>query len=93
MYTPQAVYSLREVVGKRSQNLIWAKIMEGRYCVEVQHTAKHKGNLLIFDGMNHFRMLHEEPVELHYDGNSIDSTDEQLWEDIAKQYLDQSLRD
>lgn len=87
MIRPLATYEIGDIASKTSVNFVWGKVFKKRYCVEVQHTSLCKGNLIIFDGQNSFRVIHEEPVVVHYDGKPLDKMDIEAWENLALGYL------
>ena len=87
MIQPSATYEIGDIISKKSTTFIWGKVFSRRYCVEVQHTGRCKGNLVIFDGQNNFRVLYEVPVVVHYDGDPLDKMDTEAWENLALGFL------
>ena len=83
MYQPQAIYKIEKTNGSKSSSLIWSEVFEGRYAAEVQHAGAHKGNLIIFDSQRNFRVMHEDLVDVDYDGKSVDPADVSIWTTIA----------
>lgn len=86
-YQPTAIYNISKTINSRSTSLIWCEVLKNRYAIEVQHTGTCKGNLIIFDAHSHFRVIHEEPVTIHYDGKQVDQVDIDLWLQKANAYI------
>jgi hypothetical protein len=84
MYQPQAIYKIEKATGSKSVGLIWSEVLEGRYAIEVHNTGVCRGDLIVFDSQKNFRVLHEEAVDVLYDGKPLDPTDVELWLEIAK---------
>ena len=74
---------------KRGENVVEARILDKRYCIEIVRDVAYAGTFRIFDGLDDFKLLHEEPTTVSYDAIfGPDVYDVQEWENLGIDIVD-----
>jgi len=76
-------------VVQRIGNVVEARILDRRYCTEIVRDVAYAGTFRIFDGLDDFKLLHEEPTTVSYDAiYGPDIADVQEWENLGIDIVD-----
>lgn len=74
---------------KRGENVVEARILDKRYCIEIIRDVAYVGTFRIFDGLDNFKLLHEEPTTVSYDAIfGPDAYDVQEWQNLSLNIVD-----
>lgn len=74
-------------------SVVWARILDKRFCYEVRRTDNpYEGKLLIFDGKNDFKLLHEYDVGISYAAQfGPDAYDAEDWDHYVADWVDRNF--
>jgi len=69
--------------------IVDAFFLDKRWCMEIVRDVAYKGKFRIFDGLNNFQFLHEEPVSVSYDARwGVDIADHQEYQALGIAVVD-----
>jgi len=91
MKVPLATYNIEtnETNCGDYSKVIWSAILDQRYKCEVQRTEPYKGELLVFDGKENDKLIHEVQLPISYNAQfGPDIVDVAEWQDIIIQTID-----
>ena len=70
-------------------NVVEARVLDKRYGIEIIRDIPYKGKFRIFDGLDDFKLLHEQEVNVSYNAMwGVDIADAQEWANLGIDIVD-----
>lgn len=72
--------------------VVWAQVLDCRYCMEVVRTEPYKGEFRVFDGYDDNKLVWKENVSVSYDAIfGVDAGDMEEFKDKGIDIVDNKL--
>jgi hypothetical protein len=75
-------------------SVVWARILDKRFCYEVQRKEPYKGVLVIFDSKNDYKEIFNKEVVIAFDARfGADVSDTLEWDGFVIDYIDNKFKE